>query len=115
MPTDDLFTVLRQIHRSMLITPAPNGLALYLLQQDDRFAGGAYTSAVVVASSAEAARLVHPRHTQEDPIAWEPNEEDWDTTEKRRDWVHPTRVTATRLGSADPRLPDGSVICASQV
>ena len=80
---------------------------LYLIKQDFNCAYDTYDSAVVIASSAEEAKTIHP-----DPklkLHWEGDkwsDEDYGT------WCHPEHVTVELVGQASSGKI-GDVVCAS--
>ena len=78
-------------------------LYLYLISEVGHGGYDTYDSAVVVASTAAKAKLIHPDGDGraldgDDWPSWPRNVED---------------ITATRIGTAGPKLKAGEVVCAS--
>ena len=76
-------------------------LGLYLIKQESNTGYDAYDSAVVVASNAEKACLIHPEGKDRPFKEW------------FGDWCDPKDVTATFIGVAAFSLEEGQVVCAS--
>lgn len=63
-----------------------------------------FESAVVCATSAQAARRIHPSPD---------SQEEYEKTNKCDTWVPFQKVKATRIGVAGSRMKKGSVVCSS--
>lgn len=80
---------------------------LYLIKRIGETGYDQFSSAVVVASSPEAARLIHPRQSR-NPWNGKPENEFDDC------WVLPSQVEAYEIGAALPPFDTpGTVICAN--
>jgi hypothetical protein len=82
---------------------------LYLISQDTNNGYDTYDSAVVCAESEDAARHIHPAHSNNSWL-WGHDEGplEWDAS----DWTTPGLVTVKLLGTAAPGMERG-VVCAS--
>lgn len=78
---------------------------LYLISQDVNSGYDTFDSAVVVASTADAARNIHP-HGYE-PSVWEYGEYVWVAKDQKH------LITVRLIGTALPDAEEGTVLCAS--
>jgi len=77
---------------------------LYLIQQDTNLGYDTYDSAVVIATSEEEAKTIHPDGHRWEGGKW--SENDWGV------WTVPDNVTVTCIGVATQGQV-GDVVCAS--
>ena len=80
---------------------------LYLIKQDHNCGYDTYDSAVVIASSAEEAKTIHPSGYR-----WENGEWVTDWWGANAEWTAPENVAVKLIGQASSGK-DGDVVCAS--
>ena len=82
---------------------------LYLIKQDTNNDYDTYDSAIVVATSEEEARTIHPAGHR-----WISETESWNTDWRvPYSWVYPENVTVQLIGTATTDAKAGDVILAS--
>lgn len=80
---------------------------LYRITQEHNLGYDTYDSAIVVAETAEKAKLIHP-------AGYAPSEQWWLVEPRPHSlWAHPDYVHAAYVGIAAEGLHAGQVLCAS--
>lgn len=84
---------------------------LYKISQTKNMDYDTFDSAVVIARTADAAKLIHPKDLK-DAEWWKPDPEgfkNWNV----ESWAFPEDVEAEYLGANSSKHKEGSVVCAS--
>jgi len=85
-------------------------MKLYLIQQDTNLGYDTYDSAVVIATSEEEAKTIHPGGCRWEEVGQ--GQWSWTSDWGLMDWTVPENVTVTCIGAATQGQV-GDVVCAS--